>query len=247
MDLRFAHMHKQFSHSIIRSFESLTSVSLAHSCMNLSSVSGFEVQVVLMSAALQMDVFVFATQSEAEEAYLLMQKLWQNDEKKSMKSARKKKRRSDIGAVNEDDMELTDSDWNRVLKNSKLERWNSESIVMEKSVVYNKLYRIEKGTIRVEFTSDPTEKQPRVLFKLNPGDLFDSMSFAEESPTHFAFVAEDLVEARGMEASFLGVLWGVDKNLFARFWRFVALSLARVSEGSALASGVVDKESSDSE
>ena len=119
---------------------------------------------------------------------------------------------------------LTEDDLKLLEEKGEVVKYKPKQIIVHQQSPCTKLYWIKKGLIQIDFDrlygSD-------VLGYLNEGDMFGEVSFMDHADTSASASAVKTAEILEVSREVLDSVLEQDANLAARFYRTVAMTLAR--------------------
>jgi CRP-like cAMP-binding protein len=116
---------------------------------------------------------------------------------------------------------LTQNDWALLVDRAKQVTFHKDEIVIQKGRQTKSVYLLVKGTARIE-----ADFKVRIA-QIGPGQISGEMAFLENSIASATVTAEEELQAYAIEWSALGDLFELFPHLASRFYRSVAVILAR--------------------
>jgi len=116
---------------------------------------------------------------------------------------------------------LTPNDWALLIDRAKKLTFKKEEILIKKGRQAKIVYLLVKGTAKVEGESGIK------IAQIGPGQICGEMAFLENGVASASAVAEQEVEAFGIEWSTLRDLFELYPHVASRFYRSLAVSLSR--------------------
>ena len=116
---------------------------------------------------------------------------------------------------------LTPNDWALLIDRAKEVTFQKDEILIQKGRQTRMVYLLVKGTARVE-----ADFKARIA-QIGPGQISGEMAFLENSIASATVTAEEEVQAYAIEWSALGDLFELFPHLASRFYRSLAVILAR--------------------
>jgi CRP-like cAMP-binding protein len=116
---------------------------------------------------------------------------------------------------------LTQNDWALLVDRAKQVTFQKDEIVIQKGRQTKLVYLLVKGTARIE-----ADFKVRIA-QIGPGQISGEMAFLENSSASATVTAEEELQAYAIEWSALGDLFELFPHLASRFYRSVAVILAR--------------------
>jgi CRP-like cAMP-binding protein len=116
---------------------------------------------------------------------------------------------------------LTPNDWALLVDRAKPVTFQKDEILIPKGRQIRMVYLLVKGTARIE-----ADFNARIA-QIGPGQISGEMAFLENSIASATVTAEEEVQAYAIEWSTLGDLFELFPHLASRFYRSLAVILAR--------------------
>eukprot|EP01097_Dermamoeba_algensis_P009489 TRINITY_DN667_c0_g1_i4.p1 TRINITY_DN667_c0_g1~~TRINITY_DN667_c0_g1_i4.p1 ORF type:complete len:916 (-),score=254.98 TRINITY_DN667_c0_g1_i4:345-3092(-) len=129
--------------------------------------------------------------------------------------------------------ELSDRDWKLLLTCVTEKKYMKNDVIMEQDIFNSFLYRVKKGSVRIEKTKDSLTFQ---VATLGENSMFGEMSVLDRNGKTSARVVsnEDETEIYQIELDFVFKIFSSEPNLSKRFFKNLAVTLAkRLREQSA--------------
>lgn len=119
---------------------------------------------------------------------------------------------------------LTEDDWALLESRGEKKSYQARDVILHQQVPCTKLYFIRKGMVQIDFSRLYGND---VLAYLNEGDMFGEVSFMDHADTSANASAVEDVETLEVPAGELEGLLDADDALAARFYKSIAMTLAR--------------------
>ena len=116
---------------------------------------------------------------------------------------------------------LTPNDWALLVDRAKQVTFQKDEILIQKGKQTKMVYLLIKGTARIE-----ADFKVRIA-QIGPGQISGEMAFLENNVASATVTAEEEVQAYAIEWSALGDLFELFPHLASRFYRSLAVILAR--------------------
>src|SRR5882724_9353380 len=116
---------------------------------------------------------------------------------------------------------LTPNDWALLVDRAKQVTFQKDEILIQKGRQTRMVYLLVKGIARVE-----ADFKVRIA-QIGPGQIFGEMAFLENSIASATVRAEEEVQAYAIDWSALGDLFELFPHMASRFYRSLAVILAR--------------------
>ena len=116
---------------------------------------------------------------------------------------------------------LTQNDWALLVDRAKQVTFQKDEIVIQKGRQTKLVYLLVKGTARIE-----ADFKVRIA-QIGPGQISGEMAFLENNVASATVTAEEELQAYAIEWSALGDLFELFPHLASRFYRSMAVILAR--------------------
>ena len=115
---------------------------------------------------------------------------------------------------------MTDQDWRKMAKNSKLVTFEKGDRILEKGVEPNAIYIIEKGQVRIE------RENGEVIARRGPGAVFGEISFLEGKGASANVVADGSTDVSVIGRDDVQAILDEDADFAVRFYKTLAYTLA---------------------
>ena len=116
---------------------------------------------------------------------------------------------------------LTQNDWALLVDRAKQVTFQKDEILIQKGKKTKMVYLLVKGTARIG-----ADFKVRIA-QIGPGQISGEMAFLENNVASATVTAEEELQAYAIEWSALGDLFELFPHLASRFYRSVAVILAR--------------------
>ena len=116
---------------------------------------------------------------------------------------------------------LTPNDWALLVDRAKQVTFQKDEILIQKGKQTKMVYLLVKGTARIE-----SDFKVRIA-QIGPGQISVEMAFLENNVASATVTAKEEVQAYAIEWSALGDLFELFPHLASRFYRSLAVILAR--------------------
>jgi CRP/FNR family cyclic AMP-dependent transcriptional regulator len=116
---------------------------------------------------------------------------------------------------------LTPNDWVLIVDKSKPKSLKANEVLIEPGKPRGLVYLLIKGSARIESSTKA------VISKIGPGEICGEMSFLENQLASAWVIADEPVEAYGIDWSTLHELFELFPHLASRFYRSLAVNLSR--------------------
>ena len=120
---------------------------------------------------------------------------------------------------------LTPNDWALIVDKAKPRVFKKNDALIDPSNPKGMVFLLVQGTARVEADGNIRISQ------ISPGEVCGEMSFLEERKASASVVAEEEVEAYGVDWAALHELFELYPHLASRFYRSLAVNLSRRLRG----------------
>jgi len=121
---------------------------------------------------------------------------------------------------------LTAREWDVLLTNATVVKYNRNEVIFEENHFNGHLYRIKKGKVRIEKAKP--DNQRVILTTLSPPFMFGEMSFLGDSRASASVICdENNTELFVLEIKLVKKLFSNDPDLFRTFYQYLATILAK--------------------
>jgi len=119
---------------------------------------------------------------------------------------------------------LTEDDMKRLEEAGEINRYGAKDIIVHQQASGSKLFFVRKGMVQIDFSRLYGND---VLAYLNDGDMFGEVSFLDQADSSANVSAVEEVETLEVPHASLEPLLEADSDFAARFYRTIAVTLAR--------------------
>jgi len=144
-------------------------------------------------------------------------------------SAHIAERSRSVSLVDDDPMNsgsttLTNVDWELIIKGARTITYTKDDVIIEEGQKYQRIYQINKGICRIEKIKNGKNV---VLGHMGVEESFGEISFLQGSGTTASVIADqDGVELCIIEGYFMKMLFGLQRGLASRFFKYLAAGIA---------------------
>eukprot|EP01114_Cavostelium_apophysatum_P015009 TRINITY_DN4008_c0_g1_i4.p1 TRINITY_DN4008_c0_g1~~TRINITY_DN4008_c0_g1_i4.p1 ORF type:complete len:1425 (+),score=391.51 TRINITY_DN4008_c0_g1_i4:717-4991(+) len=129
------------------------------------------------------------------------------------------------GNIATDINSLSAREWDLLLTNAHPVVYNRDDVIFEEGSVNHRLYRVKKGTFRVE--KKGKDGNSVLLTKISPPAMFGEMSFLGTNTSASIIADENKAELWVLEINIVKKLFDSDPDLFRTFYQYLATILAK--------------------